>query len=332
MKLAYFGEKKDEPRLKEAFPELEVEVQEGPLLPQSEVPTGVDILSVFVDSEIPKAVLDKLPNVKLITTRSAGVDHIDIETCKARGISVSNVPHYGEYTVAEHTFALLLSLSRKIFQSYERTEKMNFNRDGLQGFDLSGKTLGVIGVGNIGHNVIAIAKGFNMNVVAFDPKADRALADTLGFTWKDSIEEVLQAGDVVTLHVPYLPSTHHLINKESITHMKKGAILINTARGGLVETAALLHALEQGQLSGAGLDVLEGEHDTYDRIRFMSRNPDDPAELQTLVRNHMLVSRDDVIITPHNAYNSIEAVEKIFETTISNIKGFLNGKIDNQVV
>lgn len=332
MKLAYFGDKKDEPQLKEMLPDLEIEVQEGPLLPQSEVPTGVDILSVFVDSEVPKAVLDKFPNVKFIATRSAGVDHIDVETCKARGISVSNVPHYGEYTVAEHTFALLLSLSRKIFQSYERTEKMNFNRDGLQGFDLSGKTLGVVGVGNIGHNVIAIAKGFNMNVVAFDPKADRSLADTLGFTWKNSVEEVLKESDVVTLHVPYLPSTHHIINKESITHMKKGAILINTARGGLVETAALLHALEQGHLSGAGLDVLEGEHDTYDRIRFMSRNPDDPAELQTLVRNHMLVSRDDVIITPHNAYNSVEAVEKIFETTISNIQGFLNGKIDNQVV
>ncbi len=333
MKLAYYGDPdlRDEKRLRELFPGLEVEVFGAPLLPQVPVPTGVDILSVFVDSEVTKEVLDTLPNVKLIAARSAGVDHIDAATCKERGITIVNVPHYGEVTVAEHTFALLLALSRKVFQSYERTEKMNFNRDGLQGFDLAGKTIGVIGCGNIGRNVIAIAKGFRMNVIAFDAKPDAELAAKEGFTFKNSLEELLQESDVITLHVPYLPTTHHIINKESLKTAKKGAILINTARGGLVETAGLLWALEEGKLSGAGLDVLEGEHDTYDRIRFMSRNPDDPEELQTLVRNHMLVSREDVIITPHNAYNSVEAVEKIFQTTAQNIQSFLDGKIVNQI-
>lgn len=333
MKLAYYGDPdlRDEKRLRELFPGLEVEVFGAPLLPQVPVPTGVDILSVFVDSEVTKEVLDTLPNVKLIAARSAGVDHIDAATCKERGITIVNVPHYGEVTVAEHTFALLLALSRKVFQSYERTEKMNFNRDGLQGFDLAGKTIGVIGCGNIGRNVIAIAKGFRMNVIAFDAKPDAELAAKEGFTFKNSLEELLQESDVITLHVPYLPTTHHIINKESLKTAKKGAILINTARGGLVETAGLLWALEEGKLSGAGLDVLEGEHDTYDRIRFMSRNPDDPEELQTLVRNHMLVSREDVIITPHNAYNSVEAVEKIFQTTVQNIQSFLDGKIVNQI-
>ena len=333
MKLAYYGDRdlRDEKRLRELFPNLEVEVFGAPLLPQVPPPTGVDILSVFVDSEVTKEVLDTLPNVKLIAARSAGVDHIDAATCKERGITIVNVPHYGEVTVAEHTFALLLALSRKVFQSYERTEKMNFNRDGLQGFDLAGKTIGVIGCGNIGRNVIAIAKGFRMNVIAFDAKQDTELAAKEGFIFKNSLEELLQESDVITLHVPYLPTTHHIINKESLQAAKKGAILINTARGGLVETAGLLSALEEGKLSGAGLDVLEGEHDTYDRIRFMSRNPDDPEELQTLVRNHMLVSREDVIITPHNAYNSVEAVEKIFQTTVQNIQSFLDGKIVNQI-
>ena len=208
---------------------------------------------------------------------------------------------------------------------------MNFNRDGLQGFDLRGKTIGVIGCGNIGKNVIAISKGFGMNISAFDAYPDHEHAKQMGYTFKNTIEEVLSESDVITLHVPYLPSTKHLINKESITHIKKGAILINTARGALVETSALMEALESGILSGAGLDVLEGEHDTYDRIRFMAKNPNNPEELQTILRNHMLVSRDDVIITPHNAYNSKEAVEKIFATTLENIQAFLDSNPKNVV-
>lgn len=333
MKLAYFGDhgRQDEERLKQEFSDIEVEVFPDPLLAGAGTTSDAQVLSVFVDSEFTKDVLAGFPNLKMIAARSAGVDHIDVKACADKGIVIANVPRYGEVTVAEHAFALILSLSRKLFQSYERTEKMNFNRDGLQGFDLFGKTLGVVGCGNIGRNVIGIAKGFHMNVVALDANPDAEFAKEADFEFKDSLEEVLAVSDIITLHVPYLPSTHHMINQDSLSKAKPGAILINTARGGLVETAALLWALDEGILSGAGLDVLEGEHDTYDRIRFMSKNPNNATELQTLVRNHMLVSRDDVIITPHNAYNSQEAVEKIFQTTIDNIKAFLSGNPVNVV-
>jgi len=238
---------------------------------------------------------------------------------------VTNVPHYGERTVAEHTFALILALSRKIFQSYERTERMNFDREGLMGFDLSGKTLGVIGTGNIGRNVINIGLGFGMKVLAYDVSPDTAYATARGFSYAESVDELVHNSDVVTLHVPYLDSTHHLINKERLEHIKPGALLINTARGGLIDTAALLWALQEKKLAGAGLDVLEEEHDTYDRIEFLSQDTHQTEDLMTMVRNHVLVSRADVIITPHNAFNSEEAVSRIFDTSVENMLAYMKG-------
>src|SRR3989344_4971241 len=217
MKLAYFEATSEDKGF--ALPGVEIlslpnHIDEQHLPPD---PITIDLISIFIGSRISVAVLDALPNLKLITTRSTGYDHIDITACKQRGITVCNVPAYGENTVAEHAFALILALSRKIFQSYERTEKMNFSRDGLEGFDLKGKTLGVIGCGAIGQHAIQIGKGFGMHVVAYDVRPDLELATQVGFTFVDSVTRVLQQSDVITLHVQYLPETHHIINMENIT-------------------------------------------------------------------------------------------------------------------
>lgn len=290
-----------------------------------------DAVSVFVGSRVDQAVLDALPDLRIIATRSTGYDHIDFAACAARGIIVSNVPAYGENTVAEMTFALLLALSRRIYESYERVrEDGNFSQEGLKGFDLQGKTLGVVGTGRIGRHVIRIAKGFEMEVLATDPHPDAAFAKEAGFTYM-ALEELLVASDIVSLHVPYLPATHHLLNEERIGMMRRGAILINTARGAIVETEALVKALESGQLGGAGLDVLEEEGVIGDELEFLVSGRTDGHDLKTVLANHALMHMPNVIVTPHNAFNTAEALTRILETTAANLKTFLAGKPENTV-
>ncbi|MBI2113097.1 MAG: hydroxyacid dehydrogenase, partial [Candidatus Wildermuthbacteria bacterium] len=190
--------------------------------------------------------MEKFPNLKLIATRSTGYDHIDINECKKRGVAVASVPGYGENTVAEFTFALILGLSKKIFEGYHRIkEQGKFDLTGLQGFDLKGKTLGVIGTGRIGKHVIKIAKGMDMNVVAFDVMEDKETAQKLGFQYL-ALDELLGQSDIITLHVPYMKETHYLVNKNNIRRIKKGAYIINTSRGGIIETEALVAALRDG--------------------------------------------------------------------------------------
>jgi D-lactate dehydrogenase len=332
--LAYFdAEPQDQERLRTAFPKLSLTVLPDPLNEETaSAAHDADVISVFVTSKVTRKTLAELPRVKLIVARSTGVDHVDLHACRERGIVVANVPVYGENTVAEHTFALILALSRKIFQSYERTERMKFDRKGLQGFDLFGRTLGVIGTGNIGKHVIRIGRGFSMSIIAHDVRPDAQLAGELGFSYVETLDDLLLKSDVITLHVPYLPATHHLINKENLARAKRGALLVNTARGALVDTEALLWALEEGILSGAGLDVLEEENETFEEIEFLSYQFPKDKDLATILRNHVLVARDDVIITPHNAFNSSEAVQRIFDTTVHNINTFLDGKPVNVVL
>ncbi|MDO8530106.1 MAG: hydroxyacid dehydrogenase [bacterium] len=292
--------------------------------------SGYEIISVFVDSQIDKEMLDKLPDVKIIATRSTGFDHINIEECKKRGISVCNVPFYGENTVAEHTFALILDLSRKIYQSVDRVKEEGFAIEGLMGFDLKGKTLGIVGMGHIGQHVARIAQGFEMNVVATDAHEDKKLAKKLGFTYA-SLEELLKNSDIITLHVPYNEHTRHLINLGNIGTIKKGAYLINTARGGIIETAALVEALGKGIIAGAGLDVLEEEFFVKEEAHLLSSNYSEKSDIKTMLQNHILMDRKNVIITPHNAFNSREALERILETTVENIRAFEENKPVNIV-
>ena len=280
-------------------------------------------ISVFVHSPVRAAQLHEMRQLQWIATRSTGFDHVDLEACSRRGIAVSYVPHYGENTVAEHTFALILALSRKIHPARLRTEKMDFSLEGLRGFDLKGKTLGVVGAGSIGLHVVRIARGFDMQVLAFDARPHPLLAEVLGFRYV-SLETLLAESDIVSLHVPALPTTHHLLNRERFASMKRGALLINTGRGSLVDTGALLEALDSGHLRGAGLDVLEGEEALTEENRLHQ-----PEGLIAL--NHRLVARDDVIVTPHMAFYSEEAERRILDTTLENIHGFVAGAPVNVV-
>jgi D-lactate dehydrogenase len=288
-----------------------------------------EIISVFIYSKIDEKIINSLPNLKLISTRSTGFDHIDIKTCQKKGITVSNVPFYGENTVAEHTFALILSLSRNIHKAYVKTIKSDFSLEGLIGFDLKGKTLGVIGAGHIGLHVVKMARGFGMNVLAYDVKKNHFLEEVLGFKYA-TLEELLKSSDILSLHAPYSEKTHHLINKENIKLIKKGAILVNTARGALVDTDAMVYALNEGILAGCGLDVLEGEELIKEEKQIVSENFS-KEKLETLVKNHILMHRENVVITPHIAFYSQEALRRIIETTVENILSFLEDKSRNVV-
>ena len=284
---------------------------------------GAAIVSVFIYSRLTAALLKRLPGLRLIATRSTGFDHIDLAACRARKIQVSNVPAYGENTVAEHTFALILALSRNVHKAYVRTARGDFSLDGLQGFDLKGKTLGVIGAGRIGLHVIKMAKGFGMRVIASDTRQDPFLSEVLDFRYLP-LPDVLRASDIVSLHVPYSTATHHLMNRKTFQHMKRGALFINTARGGLMDTNALVWALDQGIVSGAGLDVLEGEELVKEERQLLEQDVS-KERLVTALKNNILLHRENVVITPHIAFDSREALQRILDTTAANMAGFLRG-------
>ncbi len=289
-----------------------------------------EILGVFIYSAIDKKILAKLPNLKLIVTLSTGFDHIDIKECRKRKIIVCNVPHYGENTVAEHTFALILNLTRMIHKAYDRTTKGDFSIEGLRGIDIQGKIIGVIGTGSIGQHVIRIAKGFEMDVIAYDVFKNQKLAKKLSFRYFD-LDYILKNSDIITLHLPYNKSTHHLINKSAISKMKKNVLIINTARGSIIDTEALLNGLQSGKIGGAGLDVLEGECLIKEEKQILSKHFLKECDLKTVLQDHMLLRQPNVIITPHNAFNSWEALHRILDTTISNINSFLKKKPINVV-
>jgi D-lactate dehydrogenase len=298
---------------------------DGGTLPTSGTRTrDMDALSVFIHSQVTSQVLDALPNLKFIATRSTGFDHIDLDACLKRGIVVSNVPSYGENTVAEHTIALLLMMSRKVHQSVLQVRDGRVDLAELTGFDLQGKTIGVIGAGHIGLHVIRIARGFGMRVLAYDVRSEPFLADLLGFTYV-TMDQLLAESDIVTLHCPLTEKTQHLIGRSQISRMKRGALLINTSRGGLLDTDALVGALESGRLGGVGLDVLEGEELIKEEKQLLQQ-PVDVERLRTAVRNRVLLSREDVVFTPHNAFNSREALVRILEVTLANLEAFRAGQ------
>lgn len=333
MKIAFFeisGWEKD--YLQEKLSGVEVLFFDEKLSPENVAQiAGCQMISVFVDSVIDKAILQALPELKFISVRATGYDHIDVVEAKKRNIAVCNVPTYGENTVAEHTFGLILNLSRKIYQSIYKVRQEGFVVGDVCGFDLKGKTIGIVGMGHIGQHVARIAFGFEMNIVAFDMHPNQELIDTYKIEYLP-LEDLLAKSDIITLHVPYNDHTHHLINAKNIHSIKKGAYLINTARGGVVETDALIQALDNGILAGAGLDVLEGEHQiSEERERgFVGKMNNNDYKL--LLEDHMLMERDNVIITPHNAFNSREALERILETTMATIASFANeGKVINTV-
>lgn len=291
-----------------------------------------EALAVFVNSHVGKEEMERFPKLKFIAARSTGYDNIDLTETAARSITVSYVPTYGENTVAEFAFALLLMVSRKMYDAYKQVEQDgNFGKAGLTGFDLKGKTIGVIGTGHIGENSIKIAKGFGMNVIAYDPFAKPELAKELEFTYM-SFDDLLSQSDVITIHVPYLPATHHMISMQNVGKIKKGCVLINTARGAIVETDALVHGLKDGTFLGAGLDVLEEENYMGDETALLFQEHPNAESLKTVLENHYLMDHPRVIIAPHNAFNTREAITRILDTSIENIRAFKVGTPKNLVL
>ncbi len=320
----------EEQLLKDGLTGFDMEMYHKPL-DEDNISKAADaeVVSVFIYSDLTAELIGKLSKTKLISTRSTGFDHIDTAAAKQKGILVCNVPVYGEITVAEHTFALILSLSRGIHDSYERSRRGEFSCESVQGFDLNGKTLGVLGTGRIGAHVIGIAKGFSMKVLAFDKFPKSGLAEKLGFEYVDW-KRLLRESDVVTFHLPLNDETHHFLNQDSIRLMKPSAIVINTARGGLVDSESLTEALVENRLRGAGLDVLEEETLIREEAQLLLDNL--PREqLATMLRAHILLRLNNVIITPHCAFNSKESLERLTQMTIENIKQFSAGQPQNVV-
>lgn len=274
-----------------------------------------DIISVFIHSKVNESTVSECSNLKLVATRSTGTDHLDIKYLESRNVNVKNVALYGENTVAEHTFALMLSLSRKIHESYVSTAKGKFTTSGLMGFDLKDKTIGIIGGGRIGLHVARMARSFGMHVRVYDINEDNFLAELINFKYV-SLDELFKTSDIISLHVPYNKYTAHIINKDNIAKMKDGVVIINTARGGLINNTDLIAALDSGKVYGAGLDVLEGEEFLFEES--LSNSPIENAA-KVIVESKLLSEKPNVVITPHNAFNSIEAVYRIIDTTVENI-------------
>jgi D-lactate dehydrogenase len=298
-------------------------------VPDHDIPDGIAVLSPFIHSRVTDDQLDRLPELKLVATRSTGVDHIDTDACNQRGVVVSNVPSYGENTVAEHTFALLLALTRKVHRCYDRTVRGDFSIRGLQGVDLFGKVFGCLGTGKIGIRALRIASGFGMRLLAYDVQPREDLAEEIGFEYV-GFDDLLARSDVLSVHVPYNEKTHHLIDAAAIEKMPDGAIVVNTARGAVVDSQALIEALQRDKLGGAGLDVLESEAAIGEEAEILSSAYDENT-LKSIVRNHALLRMPNVVITPHVGFNSREAVQRIIDTTLDNIHGFLKGDPRNVV-
>ncbi|MAF34637.1 hydroxyacid dehydrogenase [Candidatus Woesearchaeota archaeon] len=286
---------------------------------------NADVLCPFTWSKLPAKVIQKL-KVQCIATMSTGFDHIDLKETKKRNINVSNVPAYGFNTVAQHALAHILNISKKYYDSVESTKRGDFNPWPYRGFDLKDKTLGVLGTGKIGLALIEMAKGFEMNVIAFDVIKNHSAAKKLRFKYV-SLDSLFKRSDVISIHVPLFPSTKHIINKKSLSKLKKGVVIVNTSRGPVLSSEALYEGLNRGIIGAAGLDVLESEK-TFrgHKVKELS-----PAERKIHLIDHELMRMPNVYVTPHSAFNTNEAIMRIIDTTIDNVNAFLKGKPTNVV-
>ncbi len=289
---------------------------------------SAEVISCFTHSEIlDNKKLNLFPQLKLIATRSTGFNHIDLNYCRKHKITVVNVPAYGASTVAEFAFGLLIALSRKIILAKNDMAQNMIDNRYYMGFDLSGKTIGIIGTGSIGRQMIQIAQGFDMKIIAYDPYPNPKLKDF----YVDSLADLYAQSDIISLHIPSTKKNHHLIDKKAFQKMKKGVILINTARGDLIDTQALYEALKSEIVAGAGLDVLENEDFLFHDDIALAPHAQNTDFLLDSAMNLKLLQFKNVIATPHIAFNSIDAINRINKTTIENIKAFLSRKPINTV-
>lgn len=286
---------------------------------------NADIVGVFVGSKVNKDVLKNLPKLKLVVTMSTGFDHIDVAFAKNKGILVCNVPTYGENTVAEHAFSLILAISRKLFESNLSLKNGGFYNESLMGFDLKDKNLGILGCGSIGKHLAKMAYGFDMKVFAYDVNCDLDFGAKYQMNYTKTIDEVFKNSDIISLHLPLNANTKHIINDKSISKMKNKVVIINTARGGLIDSKSLYQGLMTGKILAAGIDVFEEENYIKEEVENLLEQTPEGVDLKTVLTVHKIINHPNVIATPHNAFNSKEAVKRIMDTTIKNI---LNYKIN----
>jgi len=301
------------------------------------VAADAEIVSVFIEERIDDAFLESHPRLRLIATRSASLDHVDLEACAARNVAVCKAPEYSVLAVAEHTFALTLSLARRLRELMALPHGGKFSYDNTRGFELWGKTLGLIGMGRIAQRVAELAEAFSMRVLAYDIR--RSPNDGREFV---SLETLLAESHVISLHANLTPATYHILNRETLAQTRRGVLIINTARGALIDTEALRDSLESGQVGGAGLDVLEDErllrtrietvisegileHLRSDELAQEARDADRLDELKELLLGNALLSRPNVVFTPHVAFNTVEAMHRLAAATCENILAFIAG-------
>lgn len=323
IRIAFFDTKPYDKQWFEQYVEEDMKIKyfEGKLSPDSAIVTkGYDVVVPFVNDTLNRETIDILVEngVRMIALRCAGYNNVDVSYAAGK-IPVVRVPGYSPYAVAEHAMALLLSLNRKTHKAYNRTREHNFSINGFTGWDLHGKTAGIVGTGKIGQVFMKICKGFGMKVIAYDPYPNKSL-DVEYVT----LDQLFACSDVISLHCPLTAETRGIVNKESIRQMKKGVTIINTSRGQLIDSEALLEGLQQEQIRAAGLDVYEEETELFYEDRSNTIVKD---EVLTL-----LVSMPNVLITSHQAFLTEEALQNIAQVTIGNIHAFFHeGRLDNVV-
>lgn len=279
---------------------------------------GSEVVSLFVNDDASAPVLSILKEggVKYLALRSAGFNHVDLAEAARLGLRVARVPEYSPAAIAEHTIALMLTMNRKIIRAHNRVREMNFSLEGLTGFDMSGKTAGVIGTGKIGRVVARILNGFNCTILAYDPYENDELKSALGVQYVD-LETLFRESDIITLHLPLTPDSRYIINRESIRHMKEGVMLVNTSRGGLVNTRDVIGALKTGKVGFYGMDVYEEEEGL-----FFEDHSEQILQDDVIAR---LMTFPNVLITSHQAFLTHEALNEIADTTRKNIDCWAQG-------
>ncbi len=315
----------------------------------ADVGDDVEILCVFLSDKVDAAFAAAHPRLKFVCTRSNSTDHLDLAALKERRIAVANVGNYSENSVAEHTFALILSLSRRLREVMAAAKApARFSYEETRAFDLCGRTLGIIGMGHIGQRVASLAHAFQMKVIAHDVATPEDIARTLQFDFVP-LDELLAHSDILSLHATLSSRTYHILNRKTFARCKRGAIVINTARGALIDTAALREALDSGQLGGAGLDVLQDErvlrdtaahiitediikHLRSDALAGEARDAERVRELEDLMLADAVLQRKNVVFTPHVAFNSEEAVARRNQTTVENLEAWFAGRALNRVL
>lgn len=289
-----------------------------------------NIISCFTFSRVGADVLKKFPNLKLIALRSVGFNHIDIDYCKEHGISVVNSFGYGNVTVAEYAFALMFDVRRKTSRAYMNLKNEHLEKDSYQGFEMFGSTIGIIGTGAIGSEAARMAHGIGMNILAYDIYPKSELVEKYGVKYVE-LDELLKNSDIVSLHSPLTKDNFHLINEEKLKLMKPTSIIINTARGELIDTKALYDALAENRIFGAGLDVLESENMLTQPQKQWDFDYLDSGTVRQTLLNERLLKLRNVVITPHVAFNTYEAMDRILKITLDNIDSFLKGEVKNSV-